>query len=149
MDNRIKMKASWGVLVVVGLAGCGGSGGAATAFYSGQYGGTVVEGNRNQAIVTLNVGSNGTINGTCSILSGTNGAIIGRAVLTGSAVVGTGTFQVAGAYESLIPDPPGGGGSGAIGVTGSIPLKGISSGPMHVDDNGIVFHGDISQIPTL
>lgn len=145
----MKKYGAWlifGVGCVV-LSGCGG-GGVSSSFTAGKYNGTVAD-SAKQSIVDLNVSANGTISGTATLLSMTTGAIMATAVLTGQANPSTGAFTASGMYGWLIPGPPGGGTSGAITVTGTIPPTGVATGPMDLDDNGSIGHGIITMHPLI
>jgi hypothetical protein len=140
---KMVFKIFSGLSLLVMLVGCGGAGGSST-FAVGKYDGTVVNPGRYSELVEVTISSNGDIHGLCTLLSSTSGAISARAVLTGKANLGTGSYTASGMYESLLPPPPDGTGSGAITISGALPAKGEVSGPLHVDDNGFVFHGQIS-----
>lgn len=143
------MRKVWGMaLLACALAGCGGAG-SSTSFLAGKYNGTTVKASGATTIVEINVTANGTVSGTCTIMSTTSAAIVGQAVVTGTADPATGTFSAAGMYETSLPPPPDGSGSGAVSVTGTIPAKGVASGPLQVSDNGVSSNGVISLQPLL
>ena len=142
--ERNRFWLSLGVLAIgFAFSGCGGAGGSASSFRTGQYNGTAVEPGRATDDVQLSVFSDGTVKGVITVVSSTSGAIMGKSTVNGTVDLATRTFHVTGFYQAFMPPPPNGTATGIVNVDGTLPVGGVSVSSITVDDNGTTYPGHL------